>query len=153
MIEATVDLWAEEADARCITTNGIVNNGSLVMGGGTALQAKERYPLFPEIAGDFVIRWGNRVHHLWVPRADRSGDDHFFTFPTKNHYRDPSDMELIEASARELMQYLDKHISCQRYKKVLLPRPGVGLGGLKWEDVKPVIEPILDDRVWVISNG
>ncbi len=36
--------------------------------------------------------------------------------------------------------------------KVYLVRPGCGNGQLKWEDVKPLIAPILDDRFIVVER-
>ena len=30
-------------------------------------------------------------------------------------------------------------------------RPGAGIGGLQWADVKAAIEPILDDRFTIVS--
>lgn len=34
---------------------------------------------------------------------------------------------------------------------ILIPKPGCGNGGLKWEDVKKQIEPLLDDRFIIID--
>ena len=36
--------------------------------------------------------------------------------------------------------------------KVYMARPGCGNGQLKWEDVKPLIAPILDDRFIVVER-
>ena len=37
-------------------------------------------------------------------------------------------------------------------KNVALPRPGCANGGLNWEDVKPHLERILDDRVTIVTK-
>jgi hypothetical protein len=36
--------------------------------------------------------------------------------------------------------------------KILLPRPGCGYRGLLWEDIKPLIDPILPNNILVISK-
>lgn len=152
MIEKTgIDLWSEPADARCITTNGFVkNNGELVMGRGVAKQAKDRYPWLPLRFGQMVDITGNKVQ--WVsffpdPRAEEPMET-IIAFPVKHFWRDKADLSLIEKSARELMELIDYW----KFEKVLLPRPGCGNGQLLWAEVKPVIESILDDRVWVIDR-
>jgi hypothetical protein len=158
MLEDVVDLWTEEAPAKCITINGTLKKGNrLVMGAGVAGQAESRYPDFPKIAGKYIAKNGNHVtfYGAWYLRgqhiAQARPEDvfYFITFPVKYNWYEDADLELIERSSKELMQLLDQH----PWKKVLLPRPGCGYGHLKWEDVKPVIEPILDDRVVVIRNS
>lgn len=144
MIEKVTDLWTEPADARCITTNGtITKTGALVMGGGVALAAKERHPQLPRIWGTLVQLHGNHVRLVVI------GSELLFAFPTKEDVKEPSTIERVEKSAHELMAYMDKY---PLFNKVLLPYPGCGLGGLRWRDVKPVLVPILDDRVWIINN-
>lgn len=54
----------------------------------------------------------------------------------------------IEQSCQELM-YLADDLG---YKKILLPRPGCGAGELTYEEVKPILEKYLDDRVYVITK-
>lgn len=144
MVEAVCDLWDEPSDAVCITTNSTVTPRGLVMGGGVALQARVRYPSLPKVWGYLVEHKGNHVYATVTDDART-----VFSFPTKNEVRLPSHIYLIEQSCHELMRWLDEDKSL---KKVLLPRPGCGLGGLSWDAVKPIIEPILDDRVWVITN-
>jgi hypothetical protein len=43
------------------------------------------------------------------------------------------------------------HANHYKLKKVVIPRPAVGIAGLKWEDVKKEIKDILDDRFLIVS--
>jgi hypothetical protein len=70
-----------------------------------------------------------------------------FSFPTINNLVDGSSLTLIERSAQIMKNYADQ----MNLKQIILPRPGVGIGGLAWADVKPVIEKILDDRFVIVS--
>lgn len=156
MIERLTSLWDEPADAKCITTNGFIkNNGNLVMGAGVAGQAQARYPRFPKLAGEWVKRYGNHVFIFDSENDLRDYNDpidncrYYITFPVKHVWYEKAELDLIERSAKELMHVIDKIAA----KKVLLPLPGCGNGQLSWTDVRPVLEPILDDRVWVISNS
>jgi len=59
-----------------------------------------------------------------------------------------ADPHLIEDSARQLVYLTTK----KGWHKVLLPRPGCGAGEIRWEDIGPILRPILDDRFTVISR-
>lgn len=57
-------------------------------------------------------------------------------------------LPLIRASAQVVRDLSDIH----GWKAVMIPRPGCGNGELDWEtQVKPVLEPLLDWRFYVIS--
>ena len=72
------------------------------------------------------------------------------TFPTKHHYKDDSDPELIRQSAVQLKQVADKF----DLTKIYLPAVGCGLGRLDYEQqVKPVLQEILDDDRFVVVLG
>lgn len=149
MLEANGNLWEMEGDAKCITTNGVVSEYKgkrlLVMGGGVAREAADLYPDLPEIWGKNVDLVGNHVQ-AWK----KTPDDPYWlvAYPTKDHPAQPSPIELVVQSAQELMGLVIVH----DLKRVLLPRPGCGLGGLNWDSqVKPRIEEILDDRVTVVT--
>jgi hypothetical protein len=166
MIEAKLDLWAEPADAKCITTNGFVkNNGNLVMGAGVAGQAQSRYPQLPKIWGEsYSLRKGyHRVGArtqdeppklLVGPHAqelrvqdDLTHDFTFVSFPVKYNWYEKADLNIIKNSAYDLAQAIEDY----GWEKVLLPRPGCGNGQLDWEEVMPIIAPFFPhDRVWVI---
>ena len=68
--------------------------------------------------------------------------------PVKYKVEQNADTGLIVKSCQEL----NKIAFEEKWNKIIIPRPGCGLGGLNWEDVKRVIEPILDDRFFIISN-
>ena len=149
MVDKTgIDLWDEPSDAKCITTNGFVKkNGEGVMGAGVAKQATVRYSGIAATLGTVLRTRGNHVAALAY-----NYDHIVLAFPVKHHWRKPAELELIERSAHELVAFLDEYFLSLENFKVLLPRPGCGNGQLRWEDVKPVLEPILDDRVWVIDR-
>lgn len=152
MIEVTGDIFEQkDADCICFTSNGILNkNGDLVMGAGIAKEFKTKWRRLPEFFGRCIKKRGNTVFMMDI--GERRGEEHrilwICNFPTKHHWKDPSDINLIKTSALELVKYSNLN----KVNKIYLPRPGTGLGGLKWEDVKKVIEPILDDRFIVINK-
>lgn len=141
MKEIVGNIFDVECDAICVTTNSIVKaNGELVMGAGLAKQFADRYTSLPNDLGVCVYRNGNHVYGFQYSKT-------VISFPTKHHWKDPSDLVLIAQSARELVQCADDN----NLQKIVLPRPGCGLGQLTWAQVKPVLEPILDDRFYIIT--
>lgn len=132
----------ESVDAICFTSNGFLkSNDALVMGAGVARQFKNRFPSIDFVAGKSLKKEGNicRIITSFVFKHTLN----IVAFPTKHDWRGPSDIELINKSAIELVKLADKH----NWKRVALPAPGVGLGGLDFNtEVKPLLETILDDR-------
>lgn len=139
-----VDIWDFHAQGKwiCIPTNGVVKaDGTLVMGKGLALEAARRYPQLRTIWGSAVRDFGNIPAPAWSLKI--------LSFPTKHHWRDPADLDLIEESARDLMRFLWFN---EDIEEIYLPRPGVGCGGLSWDVVKPVLDRIVDKRVIVVTK-
>lgn len=152
-VEREGDLWeiAETEDAAvAITTNGSLKHGDhAVMGRGCALEAAERYPGIQSRLGSFLIDAGNHVCVLWdAVRDGGRGPRTVLSFPVKHRWEEDADPVLIERSARELVNICDS--LC--IGKVVLPRPGCGNGRLRWEDVRKILEPILDDRFTVVHR-
>ncbi len=115
-----------------IPTNGVVkNNGENVMGAGLALQAKNKYPCLPILLGSELKERGN------IPILFK----HYkiITFPTKNHYKDKSDINLIERSC----YYLSNLIIPQ--EEIYMPKIGCGCGQLIWKEVKSIIDKHLPE--------
>jgi RNase H-fold protein (predicted Holliday junction resolvase) len=69
------------------------------------------------------------------------------SFPTMNKMGQPANLQLIKQSATIVKDYVDRF----ELKNVMVPRPGSGIGGLQWADVKAALETILDERFTVVS--
>jgi len=145
MIEMKGNIWdfyRKDPEAYiCITTNGFVkNNGECVMGAGVAKEAKEKFKGLAKNLGSLIKENGNNVYMF--------SDLRIFSFPTKHIWSENSDIKLIKKSAEQLMKYLENY----KVPRIYLPRPGCGNGKLKWKDVRPIIENILDDRILIVSK-
>ncbi len=140
MLEAKANLWDFPAEYRVVTTNGVTNiDSELVMGAGVALGAKQRFPDLPYKLGLWVEEYGNR------PFLCR--EEGLISLPTKRHWKEDSDIELIVKSVKLLVAMVDKY----GIQSVVMPRPGCGNGNLDWDSVRSRIEPLLDDRFTVVS--
>ncbi len=132
-----------------VTTNGIVKtDGRAVMGAGIAKQVRDRWAGIDKELGDRIIIGGNKPYILGIYNIE----DHLVlicSFPTKHHWKDNSDMQLIENSASLINEISKKDYSEWFEKGVITVPAGCGNGGLRWEYVKKVIEPHFDDRFTV----
>lgn len=161
MIEKA-DLWQKHVEGFpvVVTTNGVIkDNGEAVMGAGVALEAKRRFVMLPRDLGNYIKARGNHVAYWTLYNL--------FTFPTKNDWRNNSELALIEQSAIEMVgvcnrlkEPLEPGLdSYSRYRpekfgssgKIYMPKPGCGNGGLRWENVRLVLEKHLDDRFVVVE--
>ncbi len=145
MIEIVGGLWnyyGKPGFVVCITTNGFVKkNGEAVMGRGCAKEAKLRFPGIAGYLGDLLKRDGNRFRMLGDPY-------HLVAFPVKLDWWENADPVLIVNSAAALRT----EAIAKKDVTFILPRPGCGNGGLRWEEVGPLLEGILPDNVWVITK-
>lgn len=57
------------------------------------------------------------------------------SLPTKKHWRQKSDLQDVAAGLDALSQWL----TAQHVSSIAVPALGCGLGGLRWEDVEPLI--------------
>lgn len=109
-----------------------------VMGKGIALEFKKRYPdmfqTYKEICDRRKLKTGSLVL-CYEP------DHWILLFPTKEHWRNPSRLDYIEAGLSKFSRtYAEKGIS-----SIAFPRLGCGNGELNWADVQPVMERYLRD--------
>lgn len=73
----------------------------------------------------FFVDPGPLTPRLWI-----------INFPTKRHWRDTSRLEDIAAGLRSLIA----EVPARGIKSIAIPALGCGLGGLRWDDVRPMIE-------------
>lgn len=107
-----------------------------VMGKGLAAEFKQRYPdmfvAYKRICDAKMLEPGK----LWLWQG---ADRWVLNFPTKKHWRHPSRIEWIEAGLEKFVaEYSRRGIT-----DISFPRLGCGNGGLKWDDVRPVMERYL----------
>lgn len=125
-------------------TEALVNtvNTVGVMGKGIALQFKRHYP---ENYKKYIRAYKNNelyIGRLLVTQEHtlHEGKRTIINFPTKTHWRKPSEYEYIEAGLKKLSSLVQQ----QGIRSVAIPPLGAGNGGLDWNKVKALIEHYLD---------
>jgi hypothetical protein len=194
------DIWDLHTGSAWIVipTNGVIKkNGDAVMGKGLAAQAAKRFPprVVPAVRAQrgFIPEWedpglaaalGERLRLAKLSYPDepykwnkpfRFDDYRIFTFPTKFDYRQPSDLNLIEESAKRLADMIVNYEVAQLERKplfarraqgreripergqpfsvecpVFMPHVGTGAGKLDWADVEPIIHKYLGSLVTIV---
>lgn len=146
VIRCTGNIWStidEPNSLLLVTTNSILkSDGSLVMGAGIAKQAALRYKTLPHLFGERIKRQRaeNTIYGLIIGEAKKLG-----AFQTKVHWKQPSELHLITTSCKMLAQWIEKHPNYT----VNMPLPGCGYGGLKPEEVWPILDHFLSKQVKV----
>jgi O-acetyl-ADP-ribose deacetylase (regulator of RNase III) len=130
-IHTTGNIFLSEAEA-------IVNpiNCVGVMGKGLALEFKRRYP---DMFFSYRSACQDRTVSLGKMWTYQTKDKLIVCFPTKNHWKDRSNLNGIEQGLFNLRDFL----SDNKISSIAIPPIGCGLGGLNWKNVKPLIESIL----------
>lgn len=133
-------------DVICTTTNGVVKaDGKAVMGAGNAKFVRDTFPGIDKTLAIMLQKYGNRAVPLG--RFLYQGKPlTIVSFPTKQHWRDASDLSLIQTSAEQLVEMADRFFP----NTIYVPIPGCTNGGLKWKDVQKVLT-VLDERFVVYS--
>ena len=164
MRELNCDLFSliSTFDAICITTNSVVNkNGLAVMGAGCALECAKRWPSTPKALGYFLniskknipFQLGMVIDNIYTDKVVLEEKEKYpcriFSFPTKHHYKDASNIDLIKESCLHMVKYANE----LDMEFIAIPRPGAGLGKLSYKDtVFPIISSILDNRFSIVCN-
>ncbi len=141
------DIWARaDASSILIPTNGTLrSDGRGIMGAGVAKAACERFGDLETPLGTSLALKGNVPTFLSLESKRYLFNLHVFevwSFPTKHHWSNESDLNLIESSAAHILDVADK----RGWTNVILPEVGCGLGGLAWAEVYQSLSRILDDR-------
>ncbi|MBI2060646.1 MAG: hypothetical protein HYT87_12825 [Nitrospirae bacterium] len=183
MIEVVGDLFDQEADAICLTTNGFVKaNGEAVMGRGCAKQAADLWPELPGMLGSRIQKEGVRVTLLSEQVVGTPGGVlgrfrtpyHVVAFPVKpdrwmstgsnvvSHLRSRFHrgamvpgwaLKALPSLIDQSAKQLRSLTEVMGWRRVVLPRPGCGAGELGWEEVRQILNRHLDDRFESITFG
>lgn len=155
-------IFEDNVDAICITTNGqYTTDGRAAMGGGCAGVCAKLWPETALRLGKCLKNFGTNIPFV-IGALDKDGKylepnmkmikerkfkTLIFSFPTIDNLMDGAKLQIIERSAQELKALVERF----DLRGVVIGRPGAGIGGLRWVDVKTLIEPILDDRFTIVS--
>lgn len=141
MQEQSCDIWSYLGlGVIVITTNGsLTQDGRAIMGRGVARQAAERFPELRSQLGRLLQVRGNHVHEIMLGLVSYPVEETPYSLP---------ELRLIRRSAEELRLLTDQ---CG-WSLVVVARPGCGGGGMRWEEVKPVLEEFFDDRFIVVAE-
>ncbi len=131
------NLLEADVDALVNTVNTVG-----VMGKGIALMFKERF-------ANNMVQYAkackaNQVQtgRMFVTEtSELMGPKWIVNFPTKQHWRSPSQLEWIVDGLQDLKEFIVAH----HIKSIALPPLGSGNGGLDWPVVREQVERILAD--------
>ena len=131
------DIFESQAEALVNPVNCVG-----VMGAGLAEEFKQR---FPEMYRYYKTECFNRrlgpgkCQPCSLPAE--TGHRFAINFPTKYHWREDSELWMIEDGLRHLRDI----VQTRAIKSIAIPMLGCGFGGLKWDIVRPYITEALKD--------
>lgn len=128
-----------EADAEALVNT--VNTVG-VMGKGIALMFKERFPLnFQRYSAACKAKEVQTGKMFVTEVGELDGPKWIVNFPTKQHWRPPSQMEWVVNGLHDLRQFILKN----GVQSIAIPPLGAGNGGLDWYEVRNEIEKALGE--------
>ena len=125
------DMFDSEMQTLTISVNTVG-----VMGKGLASRFKYMYPaaflVYQDIVKRKILRPGRP--YLYKPES-LNGERWFLFFPTKRHWKEKSNLKMICEGLKWFLKFYRR----EGVKSIAFPALGCGLGGLKWEQVGPVM--------------
>ena len=111
------------------------------MGKGLALEFKRRYPenyeYYMRMYKESLLKMTTGVLPCEL-KLSEPPPVYIVNFATKVHWRNASKIEDIEYGLKMLVNFL-KGLDDDEVSSISIPALGCGLGGLKWDQVKPLI--------------
>ncbi|MCH8863713.1 MAG: macro domain-containing protein, partial [Proteobacteria bacterium] len=131
----TGDILSEDAEALVNTVNCVG-----VMGRGIALQFKNAFPENFKAYAAACKREEVQPGKMFVFEVNKLNNPKYIVnFPTKRHWRGKSRIEDVRAG----LDALAEEIRMRNIRSIAIPPLGSGLGGLNWDDVRPLMEEAL----------
>lgn len=107
-----------------------------VAGKGIALAFRKKWPenfkAYESMCKVGVVRPGRT---FVFDRGEGASPRYLINFPTKDHWRDPSRIAFIRDGLSDLVS----QIRNLGIRSIAVPAIGCGLGGLSWDEVKPLV--------------
>lgn len=103
------------------------------MGKGIAVQFRDKFPAMYE---EYRQRCADRSFRVGDVFDYDYGDGHIYNLGTQASWRTRAKPEYIRASVEKMLALAQ----ADGVKQIALPAIGAGLGGLKWDDVKTVLD-------------
>jgi O-acetyl-ADP-ribose deacetylase (regulator of RNase III) len=128
-------------------TQALVNTVNTVgiMGKGIALMFKEHFAANFRLYASACKAKQVRVGKMFVTETSElnelNGPRWIINFPTKQHWRSPSQMKWIIEGLQDLRMFLVEH----GVQSIAIPPLGAGNGGLNWAEVREHIQYALND--------
>jgi len=111
-----------------------------VMGAGLAKEFAQRFNGFYA-----AYQYALRYYGLNIGKVDvwfyQPCNVRLVSFPTKVHWANPSYIQLVKDGLKSLVSEIKIH----NLSSLAIPALGCGLGGLDWNDVRPLIEEAFKD--------
>lgn len=126
----TGNLLRAEVEALVNTVNTVG-----VMGKGVAYQFKQAFPENARAYEKACKLEEVRIGSMFVTHTGRFEPRLIINFPTKRHWKGNSRIDDIRAGLTDLVRVIRE----ERIRSIAIPPLGCGLGGLRWEDVRPLI--------------
>ncbi|WP_339776820.1 macro domain-containing protein [uncultured Thalassospira sp.] len=131
------NLFSESAEAIVNTVNCVG-----VMGRGIALQFKNAYPDNFKAYATACKREEVQPGQMFIFETGQlTYPRYIINFPTKRHWKGKSRIEDIQSGLNALKEDIQR----LKIRSIAIPPLGSGLGGLKWDDVKSLIESSLSE--------
>ena len=122
------DILTDKAEAIVIPVNTVG-----VPGAGLAKAWAKKDPVAAGIYKSLCEKGLIKVGEVTIIKH---GDNRWIMFPTKEHWKHPSRIEWIKSGLSDLRQNVNE----LGLQSLAVPALGCGLGGLKWEHVKRLME-------------
>lgn len=132
-----------DTDMLVIPANAIINGNKLVMGAGFAKRIRDMFE-GADVIGANLIKAKPMPSIYGFVHQDRIG-----FLQTKNHFNECSSLLLLQYGLGQLKDYCIKNPD----KRIDMPFPCIGNGGLTIEEVKPLLDMFLKDlnvNVWLL---
>lgn len=114
-----------------------------VMGKGLALQFKMKFPDLFNQYNDACLRGEYKPGSVRIHAGSLNptkSDKLIACVATKDHWKNPSILSWVDSCLSTLRLTLDMDCFSYTDRSVAIPPLGCGCGGLRWSNVKPLIE-------------